>query len=74
MNKSTRSTVTPEYERLSDAAARTGISVITLRRQIASGELPAYRLSTRPGSAYRVRCRDVDALLMPVIPTEVYAR
>lgn len=74
MNKSTRSTVTPEWESLTDAAARTGFTTVTLRSKINSGELPAYRLTDRPGSRIRVRRADVDALFTPVIPTEVYAR
>jgi excisionase family DNA binding protein len=47
--------------------------VDTFREKIASGELPAYRLSDKPGSAIRVKLADVDALLKPVIPESVYA-
>lgn len=47
------------------AAARHSISTRTLRRMIAAGQLPAYRLGTR---TLRVRLEDVDALLRP-IPT-----
>lgn len=70
---STRTSPTPEYESLRHAAARTGYSVFTFREKIASGELPAYRLSEKPGSAMRVKVTDVNALLKPVIPVEVYA-
>jgi len=61
------------YITLRDAAAHTGFSVFTFREKIASGELPAYRLSDKPGAAIRVKVADVDALMKPVVPTEVYA-
>lgn len=70
---SARSTATPHFISLQDAATRTGFSVFTFREKIASGELPAYRISDKPGSALRVRCADVDALMKPLISTEVYA-
>lgn len=54
-----------EYESLSDAAERTGVSIRTLRRRIASGQLKAYRLGRR---VIRVQPDDVDQLLMR-IPT-----
>lgn len=54
-----------EYESLSDAAERTGVSIRTLRRRIASGQLTAYRLGQR---VIRVQPDDVDQLLMR-IPT-----
>ena len=47
---STRTAIpTPEYESLRSAAARTGYSVFTFRDKIASGELPASRISDKPG-------------------------
>lgn len=61
-----------EFESIKHAAERTDFSVFTLREKIASGELPAYRLSDKPGAALRVKVADVNALLKPVIPTEVY--
>ncbi len=64
---------TAEWESLQDAAARTGFSVFTFREKVANGELRAYRISYRPGAAIRVRVADVNALMRPVIPTEVYA-
>ncbi|CAA0121747.1 Uncharacterised protein [Mycolicibacterium vanbaalenii] len=71
---STRTAIpTPEYESLRSAAARTGYSVFTFRDKIASGELPAYRISDKPGSAMRVKVADVNALLRPVIPVEIQA-
>jgi excisionase family DNA binding protein len=70
---STRSPITPEFLSLRDAATRTGFSVFTFREKIARGELPAYRISDKPGSSLRVRTRDVDALMKPVIPEVVYA-
>ncbi|TYQ11606.1 UNVERIFIED_ORG: hypothetical protein L601_001500000200 [Gordonia westfalica J30] len=73
-NKTTTSTVAPEYESLQDAAARTGFSIFTLRDKINRGELPAYRMTNKPKARVRVRVADVDALFVPVIPTEVYER
>jgi len=70
---STKVDPTAEWESLQDAAARTGFSVFTFREKVASGELRAYRISDRPGAAIRVRVADVNALMRPVIPTEVYA-
>lgn len=63
----------PDFESLRSAAGRTGFSVDTFRDKIARGELPAYRLSDKPGSAIRVKVADVDALLKPVLPAAVYA-
>jgi excisionase family DNA binding protein len=65
--------IAPEFISLKDAAARTGFSVFTFRDLVNTGRLPAYRLSDKPGSAIRVKTRDVDALLKPVIPIAVYA-
>jgi excisionase family DNA binding protein len=70
-----RATVThtaPEFESLRSAAKRTGFSHHTFRDKIAAGELVAYRLSDKPGSAIRVKVADVDALMKSMIP-EVYA-
>jgi len=64
---------TPAFISLRDAAARTGFSVDTLRDEVYSGDLPAYRLGGRPGGEMRVKIADVDALLEPVIPPAVYA-
>ncbi len=66
-------TTTPHFISLQDAATRTGFSVFTFREKIASGELPAYRLSNKPGSAIRVKVADVDAMMKPLIPAEIYA-
>lgn len=46
------------------AAERWGVSVDTIRRQISTGKLPAYRLKR----IIRVRLEDVDACFSP-IPT-----
>lgn len=51
-------------ESLAMAARRTGVSVKTLRRRIAAGELSAYR----SGRLIRVEASDVDALFVQ-IPT-----
>jgi excisionase family DNA binding protein len=63
----------PDFESLKTAAARTEISIYTLRDKVASGELRAYRFSAKPGAAIRVRRTDVDALFKPVIPDSIYA-
>jgi excisionase family DNA binding protein len=54
-----------EFESLSSAAERTGVSIRTLRRRIASGHLTAYRSGSR---IIRVDPDDVDRLLVR-IPT-----
>jgi excisionase family DNA binding protein len=54
-----------EYESLAMAAERTGVSIRTLRRIIASGQLAAHRLGPR---VIRVQPDDVDQLLRR-IPT-----
>ena len=51
------------YETLSQAAARTEVSVKTLRRRIASGQLLAYRYGPR---TIRLDPNDVDKLMRPV--------
>lgn len=53
-------------ERLSlkEAADRVGVSVKTLRRRIAAGDLPAYR----SGRIIRVNACDLDAMMQPVNP------
>lgn len=63
----------PDWESLKAASFRTDISVHTLREKIACGELRAYRFSDKPGSAFRLKRTDVDALFKPVIPDEIYA-
>lgn len=54
-----------QYESLAQAADRVGISVWTLRRRTAAGELAAYTAGRR---IVRVRPEDVDGLFAP-IPT-----
>ena len=56
---------TRSYESLAHASERTGLSIKTLRRRIAAGDLPAYRNGTR---ILRVDPEDVDRLMRP-IPT-----
>ncbi|MGV0875181.1 DNA-binding protein [Mycolicibacterium sp. XJ879] len=60
------------FESLQSAAARTGYSVYTFRDKVAAGELTAFRLSNKPGSAIRARVTDVDALMKPLIPDDAY--
>ena len=54
-----------EFESLSSAAERTGLSIRTLRRRIASGDLTAYRNGPR---VIRVDPEDVDRFMVR-IPT-----
>jgi hypothetical protein len=65
---SSKSTTTPVFISLRDAAARISYSVFTIREKIDLGELPAYRISDKPNSALRVRISDVDALMKPFTP------
>lgn len=53
------------YESLTAAAERTSLSIKTLRRHIAEGNLRAYRVGRR---ILRVDQRDVDNL-MRLVPT-----
>lgn len=63
----------PIFVPLQHAADVTGFSVFTLREKVASGELPGYRMSEKPGSAIRVRMSDVMALMKPVVPSTISA-
>ncbi|HKJ10756.1 MAG TPA: helix-turn-helix domain-containing protein [Ornithinimicrobium sp.] len=58
-----------QYESLSQAAERTGLSTRTLRRRIAAGDLRAYRSGPR---IIRVDPRDVDDLLVPLRTVQTY--
>jgi excisionase family DNA binding protein len=57
--------VEPEYVSLREAARIYAISTYTLRRRIASGDLPAVKLGYK---IIRVRIADLDNLF-PTIPT-----
>jgi len=50
-----------EFESLASAAQRTGLSIRTLRRRIASGHLAAYRNGSR---VIRVDPDDVDRMMV----------
>ncbi|MGB7817117.1 MAG: helix-turn-helix domain-containing protein [Ornithinibacter sp.] len=52
-----------QFESLSEAAERTGLSIQTLRRRIANGQLAAYRSGPR---VLRLDPADVDALMVRV--------
>lgn len=54
-----------KYLTLAEAAEWYGVSERTLRRRIAEGRLPAYRVGPR---SIRVKAEDVEALAQP-IPT-----
>lgn len=51
------------YESLAQAAARTEVSVKTLRRRIAAGQLRAYRYGPQ---VIRLDPNDVDLLMKPL--------
>ncbi|WP_085097332.1 excisionase family DNA-binding protein [Mycobacterium paraense] len=50
---------------IDQAAERLGASTRTVRRLIASGKLPAYRVSRE---LVRIKPEDLETLLEPVIP------
>jgi excisionase family DNA binding protein len=56
----------PRLESIQEAARRNSISVDTVRRRIASGELKAYRLG---GRILRIDRAAVDALFRPITTT-----
>lgn len=61
-----------QWENVRQAAKRTGFAECTIREMIAEGRLPAYRLSNKPAARIRLKTTDVDALLQPYIPPQVY--
>lgn len=61
-----------QWETIAQAVERTGFADATIRDLIAEGRLPAYRLSNRPRARIRLKVTDVDALLQPYIPPQVY--
>lgn len=58
--------VAPVWASLEHAAEYLGCSAKTVRRYIADGKLPAYRMAGR--QTIRVKLSDLDALMSP-IPT-----
>lgn len=65
MSHNTSTTPARQWMTPQQAADHLGITDRTLRRYIARGQLPAYRMGNR---VIRVRLGDVEALLRP-IPT-----
>lgn len=61
-------TNTPTFVSLREAGQRVGLSYWSIRGRVRDGLLPAYR--TGPNSAMRVKVSDVDALLVPVRPSD----
>lgn len=57
------STLKQKYVGLDEAATYLGISLPTIRRRIADGTIPAYKVA---GSALRVRISDLEKLVQPV--------
>lgn len=66
-------TIQPKYVPMNDAVRYTGISKFTLRDKVARGELTAYRVTEKPGSAYLFKLSDLDALMKPIMPAEIAA-
>jgi hypothetical protein len=62
-----------EFVGLEFASAYTDYCKATLRAKINSGELPAYRISDKPGSIIKVKISDLDKLFKPVIPEAITA-
>lgn len=58
----------PDLMTMADAAASLGVHRNTLRRWIASGQLPAYRVGPR---LVRLHPADVARLAAPVLPAPV---
>lgn len=56
----------PRWLTLAAAALRVDMSVRTIRRRIATGELPAYTCGTTGRPSLRVKPEDVDALMRPI--------
>jgi excisionase family DNA binding protein len=56
---------TPDLIGIPEAAAILAVDDHTIRRQIAAGRLPAYRVGTK---IIRLRREDVEKLLVPVLP------
>jgi excisionase family DNA binding protein len=54
-------TIIPEVLKLSQAAALLGMSERTLQDLCQQGEIPAYRLSAKPMSPWRIRRADLEA-------------
>lgn len=64
--KRTNTTV-PTWITVAEAAERTSLAVVTIRRMIDRGTLPAYRA---PGvRSLRIKVTDVDALMTEVNPS-----
>lgn len=61
------SNTTEQLLSLKEAADRVGVSVKTIRRRIADGQLPAYRT----GRILRIKRADLEALMQPVNPWAV---
>ncbi len=56
-------TVQPAFVSVAEAAAYLAVSERSIRRKIADGTLPAYKVA---GEALRIRRGDLDRLLAPV--------
>ncbi|TNH23969.1 helix-turn-helix domain-containing protein [Micromonospora orduensis] len=54
--------IEPGWLSLPDAATYTGLTERTLRDRIGAGQLRAFRANDKPGSHYRIRRSDLDAM------------
>lgn len=52
------------YITINEAAEQLGVVPLTVRRRIATGELPAYRLGN--SKTVRILADDLDALMRPI--------
>jgi excisionase family DNA binding protein len=59
----------PVYLGTRAAAAYLGLNHYTIREWLAAGKLPAYRLGTTKNARIRINRSDLDALLVPYVPT-----
>ena len=54
---STTKSITAQFVGINDAAVYLGVSPVTIRRRIADGDLPGYKVA---GDALRVRVSDLE--------------
>lgn len=69
----TTAPISPKYVQMKAATNYTGLSRFTIYDKVASGELPAYRASDKPGAVLLFKLSDLDALMKPVVPAAIAA-
>lgn len=70
-NKDNMGNVNPSWGTVKEAAKRSGLHTMTIRRYIAAGRLPAQRVGVK---LIRVDLNAVDKLTAPVSPETVAAK